>query len=181
MNAVWANDDYVLRNFSVIQSSLVRVRPTIPYLICSQLAWFSLSVKNHVEWFIRLSPQTPKGQPAGWGKISCAEFYFAWNIATLGVFLLLKEFKVLPELVLDDTAVFTYQAVHSRLQNMSSHSSFHEAPSSSPSLSSSLQGVSNDSANSLFWPFQDMFSFSFSPSLLVSSGCHYKNNIDWVA
>lgn len=181
MNAVWANDDYVLHNFSVIQSSLVRVRPTIPYLICSQLAWFSLSVKIHVEWFIKLSPKTLKGQPAGWGKISYAKLYFAWNISTLGVFLLLKEFKVLLELVLDKAAMFTSLAVHSRLQNMPFCLSFHEAPSSSPFLCSSFQGISNDSANSLFWPYQNMFSLFFSPSILVSSGCHHKNSIDWVA
>ena len=168
MNAVWANDDYVLHNFSVIQSSLVRVRPTIPYLICCQLAWFSLSVKIHVEWFIKLSPQTPKGQPAGWGNISYLEFYFAWNIATLAVFLLSKEFKVLPELGLDYASMFSSQTLHSSLQNILS-------------LCSSLQGISNDSANSLFWPYQNMFPLFFSPSISVFSGCHHKNSIDWVA
>lgn len=83
MSTVWANDDYALSNFSVIQSSLVRVMPTIPYLICSQLVWFSLFVKIHIEWFIKLFPKTPKGQPAGLGETFYAEFYFVWNIATL--------------------------------------------------------------------------------------------------
>lgn len=39
--------------------------PTISYFICPQLAWFSLSVKICMEWFIRLYSWTSTAQPVG--------------------------------------------------------------------------------------------------------------------
>lgn len=66
--ALPANDDYILSNFSETQRSLVSFMPTISYFICPQLAWFSLSVKICMEWFIRLYNKTATAQSIGLGE-----------------------------------------------------------------------------------------------------------------